>query len=138
MHIFICSSGSSVQRRFVRRMWLSALFCVLFSLTAAVFFRLVHHPAVYFAWPLAALPAVPILGALMATGAYLKEETDEFQRDLLVQGLLYASGLTLAVVTASGYLHDFARVPVLPLIWIYPLFWCVAGISIVVLSRRYR
>ena len=73
MNSLLCHSNSPVQRRFVSRMFLSALGCVLFSLAAAVFFRRVHHAAFYIAWPVAVLPALPILGALVATGAYLKD-----------------------------------------------------------------
>lgn len=138
MKILLCQTGSVVQRRFVNRMWLSALFCVLCSLAAAAFFRLLHHPALYLGWPVAVLPALPILGALMATGIYLKEEKDEFQRDLFIQALLYGTGTTLTVCTASAYLHDFAGVPSVPLLWIYPLFWCVTGVCYAALCRRYR
>jgi len=131
------SIKNPAQRRFVVRMWVLAALCVLFSVVAALGFRLGHLTGVA-AYLVAILPALPILGALMATGQYLAEEKDEFERNLLVQSLLGGIGGTLAATTIWGYLEDFAHAPHLHLIWIYPLFWLFVGISIPVVMRRYR
>ena len=137
MRILFCTTGSAVQRRFVRRIWLSMFFCVLFCVGTAAAFRLWHLRGLP-AYACAVLPALPIMGALLAVGAYLKEETDEFQRNVLVQCLLGGIGGTLAVTTVWGYLEDFARVPRLDLVWVYPIFWLFVGIAMPVVSRRYR
>lgn len=138
MRIMICASNSAVQRRYARRIWLSALLCVLGSLAAAAFFRLLHHPSPWMGYPVAVLPALPILWALIATGIYLKEETDEFQRDVFLQALLVGTFFTLSLVTASAYLKDFAGAPALPLVWVYPLFWIFTGLGYAVVWRRYK
>ena len=132
-----CSIKNPAERRYVIRMWVSAALCVLFSLVAALVFRL-SHPHGVLAYLVAVLPALPIMGALVCTGLYLGEEKDEFQRNLLVQSLLGGTGVILAVTTAWGYMEDFAHAPHADLIWVYPLFWLFAGISYVVVKLRYR
>jgi hypothetical protein len=84
------------------------------------------------------LAALPILGALLATGAYLAEEKDEFQRDVLIQSLLGGIGVTLAAATVWGYLEDFVRAPGFDLILVYPIFWLFALLSYPVVRARYR
>jgi hypothetical protein len=133
----LCSYNNPAQRRFVIRMWTMAALCVLFSLVAALVFRL-SHPHGILAYLVGVLPALPIIGALVYTGVYLTEEKDEFQRNLLVQSLLGGTGAILAVITAWGYIEDFVRAPHLDLVWVYPLFWLFAGISYWLVRARYK
>jgi hypothetical protein len=84
------------------------------------------------------LPALPLIGALVGTGAYLTEEKDEFQRNLLIQSLLGGIGATLAATTVWGYLEDFTHVPHLDLILVYPAFWLFVAFSIPVVKLRYQ
>ena len=133
----ICSSRNQAQRRYVVRMWVAAGLCVVGSAIAAVVFKL-WHPQGIVAYMVAVLPALPIIGALVGTGAYLREETDEFQRNLLVQALLGGTGALLACLTAWGFLEDMAHAPHLDLGWVYPAFWVFAGISYGVVWARYR
>jgi hypothetical protein len=133
----ICWSKNGSQRRFVVRMWMAAGLCVLFALIPALVFRF-GHPHGVLAYMVAALPALPIGGALVGTGAYLAEEKDEFQRNLLVQALLGGTGGILTAVTAWGYVENFAHAPHLDLVWVYPAFWLFAGISYGVVWARYR
>jgi hypothetical protein len=133
----LCSIKSPSERRYVIRMWIMAALCVLFSAVATLVFRL-YHPHGIVAYLVGVLPALPIMGALVYTGVYLAEEKDEFQRNLLVQSLLGGTGGILAVITAWGYMEDFARAPHMDLVWVYPLFWLFAGISYVLVKARYR
>ena len=132
-----CSIKNPAQRRFVRTCWLSAGLVVAFALVAAAAFRLAHLKGLL-AYPVAVLPALPILWVLIETGRYLAAEKDEFQRNLLVQSLLGGIGGTLAVTTVWGYMEDFARAPRLDLVWVYPIFWLFVGIAFPVVYRRYR
>jgi len=90
------------------------------------------------AYPVAVLPALPIVWVLIETGRYIAAEKDEFQRNLLVQCLLVGIGGTLATTTIWGYMQDFAHAPRLDLIWIYPIFWLFVGLSVPVVILRYR
>src|ERR1700758_1513867 len=96
-----CTSSRGAQRRFILRMWEAAGLCVVFSVLAALGFIFGHLSGVL-AYLVAVLPALPILWALFATATYLTQETDEFQRNLLVQSLLGGMGVTLAATTVWG------------------------------------
>lgn len=137
MNILLCRGNSAAERRYVARMLIAAGLCVLNALLAAFIFRTWHLKG-FPAYPVAVLPALPILWALVETGRYLAEEKDEFVRNLLVQCLLGGIGGTLAVTTVWGYLEDFARAPRLDLIWVYAIFWFCAGITMPVVRARYR
>ena len=137
MSIFLCRTGSPVQRRFAARMWIAGGLCVLFAFIAAFAFRHGHLHGIP-AYLVAILPALPIFGALIWTGVYLDEEKDEFQRNVLIQCLLGGMGVTLAVTTAWGYLEDFAGVPHMDPVYVYAIFWFAAVLSYPVVRMRYR
>ena len=133
-----CLGASPVQRRFTIQMWIVAGLCILFALVSAVAIRFGHPPAIL-AYPLAIFPALPIMGALVCTGAYLAEETDEFQRSLLVQSLLGGIGVTLSATTIWGNLEHFVHfAPHFDAIWVYPMFWFATALSYPVVRMRYR
>lgn len=132
------TTSNPVQRRFTIQMWVTAGLCIVFALVSALAFRL-GHPPVVLAYPLAVLPTLPIIGALVLTGTYLAEETDEFQRSLLIQSVLGGIGVTLATTTVWGYLEHFVRVtPHFDAIWVYPIFWFATALSYHVVRLRYR
>ena len=132
-----CLTGSPSQRRFMIQMWVAAGLCILFALVTSLAFRL-GHPSGFLAYPVAVLPALPIIGALVCTGTYLAEETDEFQRSVMVQSLLGGIGVTLASTTAWGYLEHFGRSPHFDAILVYPIFWFSTALAYPVVRLRYR
>jgi hypothetical protein len=133
-----CLSTNPVQRRFTIQMWIAAGLCIVFALVSVLAFRL-GHPRAFFAYPLAVFPALPIIGALVCTGTYLAEETDEFQRSLLVQSLLGGIGVTLSATTIWGNLEHFVHfAPHFDAIWVYPMFWLATALSYPVVRMRYR
>jgi hypothetical protein len=131
-----CTSNAA-QGRYVARMFFAAMLCVLFSAMAAVGVRHLHVTGVL-AYVLAILPALPIVGALVITGAYLTEEKDEFQRILFIQSLLGGVALTLSLTTVWGFLQDFGLASPLRLAWVYPMFWIFVLVSFPVVWLRYR
>ena len=132
-----CFYANPVQRRYVIQMFVTAMLCIFFSVLAVVGFRITHATGAL-AYVLGALPALPIMAALVLTGVYLDDEKDEFQRNLLVQSLLGGIGATLSLTTLWGNLEDFAHAQHLGLTWIYPLFWGFSGLSYFVVRLRYR
>ncbi len=129
--------SNPAQSRYVVRMFVAALLCVVFSSLAAVGFKFWHLTGVV-AWVVAAVSALPIVGALVWTGAYLNEEKDEFQRNLFIQAILGGIALTLATTTIWSYLEDFAHAPHLRLVWIYPMFWIFVVAAFPFVWLRYR
>jgi len=137
MDIFYCAKNNVVQRRFMVRMFIVAGLCILGSLIAALTLRFTHWTGLP-AYPIAVLPALPILWAIYETGRYLNDEKDEFMRNVLVQCMLGGIGGCLAVTTVWGYLQDFALAHPLDPIFVYPIFWLFAVISYPVVKARYR
>jgi hypothetical protein len=129
--------SNPAQSRYVARMFVAALFCIVFSIIAAAGVRHLHASGAG-AYLLAILPALPIVASLVATGAYLAEEKDEFQRNLYAQAILGGIAATLSLTTVWGYLEDFARAPHLRLAWVYPLFWIFVLAAFPLVWLRYR
>jgi hypothetical protein len=132
-----CSSNRPEERRFVRTCWISASLVVLLAPGAAAAFRFYHLHGIA-AYAVAVLPTLPILWVLVELGRFLAQEKDEFQRNILIQCVLCGTGGTLATTTIWGYLEDFAHVPHLDLIWVYPIFWLFVVASYPVVRLRYR
>jgi len=61
-------------------------------------------------YPIAILPALPIIGIFGAMGRYLVEEQDEYVRMLMVRQMLWASGFALSCATIWGFLDNFGLV----------------------------
>ena len=88
-----------------RVIWLSLAYAIL--LIAAVYgfkHKLIPHALTY---PVAILPALPIIGLFAAMGRYLVEETDEYVRMLMVRQMLWAMGFALSCATIWGFLESF-------------------------------
>jgi len=129
--------SNAAQARYIRRMLVAAVFCIVLAAVAAVGIRHLHvtGPA---AWVLAILPALPVAWTLVVTGFYINEEKDEFLRAVFVQAILAGVAATLAVTTAWGYLEGFRIAPHLGLMWIYPMFWIFVTLAAPFVRLRYR
>jgi len=133
----LCSTNNRAQRRFFYRFAVAMLLYVaLLVPTVIAFVR--YRPAGPLGYGLAVLPALPILGMLLVIGLYLAEEKDEFIRNMQIQSLLGGMAGTLALVSVWGFLENFAQVPRLQLILVYPIFWGFVGISTFVVWLRNR
>ena len=94
------------HRRYVWRIFVS-MTCYMITLFLAI--RLVRDGSMTGpgAWLLAVLPGLSVAGVFWAVGRLLVEETDEYQRMLLVRQVLVATGFTLTIVTIYGFLENF-------------------------------
>lgn len=131
-----CSVQNAAQRRYVIRSWVSAGLVLVLAVGAKLAFKLWSLDGAI-AYSIAVLPSLPIVWMLIATGAYLTDEKDEFVRMVLVQCLLYGIGGTLAVTTMWAYLEDFVHAPRLDLIWVYPMFWIFVALAYPMVKARY-
>jgi uncharacterized membrane protein YcfT len=87
---------------------------------------------------IAILPSIPLVAMIAIAGLYLKEETDEFQRAIFQQSLLWSIGFVLALTSIWGLLEMIADVPHLPIFYVFPGFCVFFGICSPLLKRRYR
>jgi hypothetical protein len=88
-----------------RVVWLS-IFYALFLVGAIYGFKHELVPQ-WLKYPVATLPALPIIGIFVAIGRYLVEEQDEYVRMLMVRQILWASGFALSLATVWGFLDSF-------------------------------
>src|SRR5476651_1877313 len=105
----ICTTQNAAVRRYSWRL-LGAMLTYALFLCLAVWEFTHRHPTGAFAYLLAVLPSLPIIGGLVVVGQYLAEEKDEFQRAVLVQSMLWGIGATLAVTSVWGFLENFIQV----------------------------
>ena len=115
-------------KRYNRRViFLSLAYAVLLILAVYGFkHQLVSGAAAY---PVAILPALPIIGIFGAIGRYLVEEQDEYIRMLMVRQTLWASGFTLSVATIWGFLDNFKLVGHADGYWVAILWFFGLGIG---------
>jgi hypothetical protein len=85
----------------------------LYLLTLAVSVSLFNKGIVsgLWAWPLAVLPALPIIGVFWAIMRLMIEEPDEYVRMMFVRQCLVATGFCLVVMTVWQFLRNFELVP---------------------------
>ena len=97
---------SPATRRYLIRIaiLMSAYLVTLFVAVYAFRHHLVSGP---WAYPLAILPALPIIGVFWAVMRLLVEEPDEFLRMLFVRQALIATGFCLTVMTVWEFLQNF-------------------------------
>ena len=122
----IDANRSPAKRRYDRRVVATmALYVAALFGAELVIKRGLAPPLTY---AVAVLPALPLLGLIVAMGRYLAEETDEYQRSLMVDASLWATGITLAVATVWGFLEALAAVPHVPLYFAFILWLGSLGV----------
>ena len=65
------------------------------------------HPTGAELYAVAALPSVPLVVVFVLTAVYLREERDEFCRELTMRCLLWGAGASISVNVFLGFLHIF-------------------------------
>jgi hypothetical protein len=135
--VMICMPMTKAGRRYTYRLAPTmALYLVLIFVSQWSFHHL--HPSGLVVYVLAVLPALPLIGSLAIVGLYIAEESDEFERSILVQSMLWGFGGALSVTTIWGFLEDFAKAPHLPIFYVYAFFWIFMGIAQPLIRMRYR
>jgi hypothetical protein len=125
-----------MARRNRRTMVCAIVYAAL--LLAVIFVRVAHPLHGLPAYALAVLPALPILGMAWATGLYMREEDDEFERAVCVENALWATGATLSVATVWGFAEMLADAPHLAgWLW-FPVWALSTSIADIFTRRRYR
>jgi hypothetical protein len=128
---------SRAGRRYVYRLAPTMFLYVVFLFIAQWTFH--HHPPTgLLVYVLAILPALPLIGSLALIGVYITEESDEFERSIIVQSMLWGLGGALSVGTIWGFLEDYAKAPHVSMFHVYLFFWIFMGAAQPFVRRRYR
>jgi hypothetical protein len=132
-----CLPITKAGRRYIYRLAPTMAIYLVFLFIAQWTFHHIH-PTGLIVYLLAVLPALPLVGSLAIVGLYIAEESDEFERSILVQSMLWGLGVALAIGTIWGSLEDFANAPHLSTFYVFLFFWIFMGISQPFIRRRYR
>lgn len=133
----ICAPQSKAGLRYIYRLAPTMAAYLIFLYFSQWMFHH-HHPTGLLVYLLAALPALPLIGSLIVVGLYIAEESDEFERSILIQSTLWGFGGALAVSTIWGSLEDFANAPHISTFYVFLFFWIFMGISQPFIRHRYR
>jgi hypothetical protein len=132
----ICAPKSKAGRRYIFRLLPTMVLYIFFLfITQWVFHHL--HPTGLVVYLLAVLPALPLIGSLAIVGLYIAEESDEFERSVIVQSMLWGLGGALSVSTIWGFLEDFANAPHISTFYVF-FFFFFMGVSQPFIRMRYR
>jgi len=132
-----CLPVTKAGRRYIYRLAPTMALYLVFLFIAQWTFHHIHPTGlvVYF---LAVLPALPLIGSLAIVGLYIAEESDDFERSIIVQSMLWGLGGGRIVSTIWGSLEDFANAPHLSTFYVFLFFWIFMGISQPFIRMRYR
>jgi len=132
-----CSSAA--ERRYLLRLFTAAVVYILATfITVHFLYRGRTGLGLPTAVLLAAIPSIPLVGMIAIVAVYLKEEKDEFQRELYIQSLLWGMGSTLAITSFWSYLHLFSHVPAVDGFHVFVLFWTLTALSNIPIRLYYR
>jgi hypothetical protein len=79
-------------------------------------------------YALAVSPSLPIGGTIWQVLRYM-DRSDEYVRAIVTRRFVLATGVTLFLCTAWGFLESNAGLPHVDLYLVYPLFWGSFGVA---------
>jgi hypothetical protein len=121
------SSTNSAKRRYLRG--LTGVMIAYAGLVASSTISVRHwHPAGWHVFLAAALPTIPILCLAYIVGRYLREEKDEYQRDLVVRGLLWGTSVALSLSVFSSFLRAYGMNAGIPPFTEFAAFWVTVAL----------
>jgi hypothetical protein len=135
--MFCSDPVRSPMRSYNRRIAITMLIYAV-ALVGSVFLHTKGWSAGPSGYLLAALPALPIGGVFLVLGLYLKEEGDEFMRQLFVWACLIGAAATFIEATFLGFLEVFGKVAHAPAYWMSIAFFAQFGVANVLLRWRSR
>src|SRR5271157_6389884 len=91
-----CYPLTKAGRRYIYRLASTmAVYLLVLFISRWIFHHL--HPTGLIVYLLAILPTLPLVGSLAVVGLYIAEESDDFERSILVQSILWGLGGALSV-----------------------------------------
>ena len=105
---------SAAQQRYLKRgMAVMGAYFVL--LTAATLIAAHFHPRGVPLCLVALLPSLPILSLMLVIARYLREERDEYQRDLVIRCMLWGIAAMLTLELFTDFMRSFGWTGTLPI-----------------------
>jgi hypothetical protein len=133
----ICKGGSAARKRYQRASFQFLLAYLVVLVCSVWFLKHDGHERFYlYFWSV--IPALPIVGIVYRMGRYLREETDEYQRWMVMQGLLVGTAAMLVVLVVSDFLRSFAGAGDLPPFVLFSVFAWGAAITQIAQKLRNR
>jgi hypothetical protein len=105
--------------------WMTLYVAALFLSILVIKSQAPTGPLLY---ALAVLPALPVGGTIWVFLRYI-DKVDEYVRAVVTKRFILATGLTLFVCTAWGFLENNAGAHEFSLYLVYPLWWGLFGLS---------
>lgn len=133
----ICSNNTKAARRYVQRMGAVGLVYVATVLVITTYIHQ-HHPTGAKLFMLAAVPAFDVVAMIAVVGIYLRDEVDEFKRHQLIVSILWAIGVTLALMAFVDFLQSYKSITAPPPFMEFIVFWMSMALVQGVLSFRNR
>lgn len=126
-----------VAKRFKRSGFklMAAYFVIYFACFAA---HLWLHLVGVWVWVLAILSVSPIMGVITLMGRYLRDETDEYKRDVTIRCVLWGTAGAVSVSLLDGFLWIFGwkgHMPPLLGFWTFFVFMMAAKLTYKLANR---
>jgi hypothetical protein len=132
-----CLPKSKAEKVYARRMLVTmTVYLVLVAGTTWV----VRHAHVkgWLLYMCAVVPVLAIFRLLQVVALYLKEETDEFVRQQMVNSILWGTAVVLGISAVSDFLRGYTGKGELPGFTIFIVFWMVFALAQGVQQLRNR
>jgi hypothetical protein len=78
-------------------------------------------------WVFALVVSAPVVGHLWSLLAWMRD-SDEFVRAVAAKRFIVATGITMALVSAWGFMEIYAKAPRFPLVMVLPVLWASWGL----------
>jgi hypothetical protein len=127
---------SAAAQRYGRRIWPTMLSYVVL-LVLAIWALESQAIGGVTRYAIALLPSIPLIGVIALVAQAISTETDEFQRAIWAEAVLWGTGTTMVATTVWGFL-EMAGAPHVPLYWVFPFLTGATLIALVGLRRRYQ
>ncbi len=130
----LCFTGGNLAERRYRRSGLMLMLSYFLTFFGVTFLVHYYHPTGFRLYFAALLPSLPIFGVLFIAGRYLREETDEYQRDTFVRSLLWGIAFVMGLEMFLGFLRTYGWTGTPPAFLSYYVF-CI---SVLVAKFTYK
>ena len=123
-------TGSDTELEGSQALTTVGVYFVLFLSSFYANYKLQPNGAVL--WVLATLPVIPMIGVIVLFGRYLRDERDEYKRDLTMRCLLWGTAGCMSVTMLESFLRIYGwkgAFPPFTAFWAFFLFMIVAKLT---------